>query len=469
MFDTDLSATPGGDGLDGYVPFEGYGLGSESAIESPPLPPDASLDAGAAPAEEQIPDPAAQANPQDAQPSTQTSEQLQAGQGAQGAEPQKEAANQQPGQPDSDPELSAEDNALVNSQPEADRPALKSKLKAASFEGHFTSDKPKAEVADYLETRFPEHYRDFEQTIVARALARTDFNAELFKRDPEGYGAHAMDVYNGAREFFQSQVLKDLTGREDLTPEQAKAALTGEGGLPGAQSLTDEEMAEVRDLWPEIAAKLEAAKAAPPAPDKQEGEQNEQPNFKPEELIERYETQKKAVDDNFEHGISPVVSFVERKVDELIGKAPTEQEFKDNPLAATARAIKRQLFLSGDGGALSSFRNDFGKWGNKRDLEGRNFDQSLKRLGDFAKDGDRDKAASAANELLPFAEVYIEDRLRHPIFKHVDDIIGLVLAGSNPKTPNENFTQGSFNAGSQPQQKKSPEQAFHDLAFEEVD
>lgn len=418
-----------------------YGLDTESA--SPPLPTaDPAPDAGAA-AQEPAP-----VESKDVDSSATGDASTAGDQTLSAPDPKVEATDAQ-GKPtdEADPELTEEQNKLANSLPEAERAVLKQTIKAAKFEDHFTHpNKDKAEVAEYLEKRFPSDYQQFVPTVAVRAIQKdvTGFLKSTFEKDEEAYGQMMLAGFKADPAYF----LKQATGR-DVTPEQLTAALDRElNGIPGAGELTDEMVEDIREFVPEAAEVLDAArKRASEQPAAKPSEPVEEKEaIAPEKVIEQYKADRQAWSQTWDAGIAPVQTFVEKKLNDRLGQPPTDQERTLAPLVATLKDIKRSLFLKGQGDALPEFETGLGKWGEHRKL-GKNgekdFDAALARINGYVEKKETEGAALAAGELIPFADLYFDERLTHPIFQQLDQLIEIAKQQANPPVHKENIIPGS--------------------------
>lgn len=425
-------------GIPDYLQF---GVSDESA--SPPLPTaDTAPEADAAAVEPQQ-DPAPDAVKDEAKPPvepdpTQGAQALPEQGGATGGEGVKAV--------EADPELSADENQLIQSQPEAERAILAGKMKAASFMGNFLNDnKPAEEIREHLEQKSPSRYGALELSVVEKVAAEPERLERIFKANPNAYSAFAQAAFKSDPDFF----IRQGTGQQDLTFEQVKAALASpNAGIPGAAELTDEEMEDIgygsESAQAKLQAAREAAKNAPPAeakpattPDaKAEPEKEGEKPLTREKVLEEYQAQTETHRSTFEHGITPIGNYLEKRLNDICPE-PTDKEWETAPEVAAAKELKREVLLSGAGRKLPNFTEGFKKWGEHRKLGAkgeRDFDQAMSRLNTFASKGEKDGAQLAGSELIPFADAYLNERAQDAIIKALDRIIGIVDAQAN-RTP----------------------------------
>lgn len=187
---------------------------------------------------------------------------------------------------------------------------------------------------------------------------------------------------------------------------------------------------DIQTFVPEAAELLKAAKEnaakQPPAPAVEKGPEP----LKPEVIVERYNKLVEDEEANFNHGIAPVVSYVQSKHAEKFGKTATPEEWKATPEVALLKDLKHHVLEHGFGD-LPSFREGFAKWGDKREMKGKEFTPTLQRVGKFATAGDKVKAAEAGKELISFADAYDDERAAHPLISYIDNLIAIAAGAAN--------------------------------------
>jgi len=387
------------------------------------------------------------------------------------ADKQAEAAGE------ADPDLTAEENELVRSRPEAEQGETARKLKAARFEDHYLNpDKPAEDVRSYLEGKSPSRYGELEQAIVARRLADPEtFAADYFRKSPEGYGKLALAVFNGNPAYFA----KALTGRE-VEAQTLKTALDfyerNRDRVPpdDAPDLSPEELAEVEQWTPEIAGKVKAileskadvarqraeveAAKAKPEPEKPAEERQA-------ELLKQQQAIKADQAKAWDAGYSHFESYIGKKAETAAGVLVTPKERELAPQVALLKDLKREILMQGMGEDLPDFERGLYQWAEGRDERTREaYLQSVAAMGRFSEAREPDNVLSAARKLIPHADKYFDERLNHPVFAQLDALIALAVQAANPKSTAEEIVPGS--GGNVSQQKPSdPNAAFYDDAI----
>lgn len=407
-----------------------YGLDAESV--DPPLPTDSTTEVAAVPQESQQ---GVETVAEEDEPAVVVK-----------AQPAQEAGVTET----ADPELSTEENALVQSVSEQERASLVGKLKAASFWGYYKDpNKPAEEVRQHLQDQSQSRYNELELATIAKAVDEPERLGKIFKSSPDLYGKLATIACDSDPDFF----LQRITGKEGATKEQVVAALEG-GTSAVAEAVTDDDLKELRAAdFDEFADKLEAArekaKEAKPETKTDEGGKPEPPN--PVEIVEQFQTREREVGEAFEASIKPVVSYATKKMESTFGPVPTEQEYELAPDVAYLKATRLALFEHGDGKGLPSFRDGLGKWGEHRKIKEREFDSTIRRVGRFSESLEKENGAEAASELIPFADAYFNERAALPVFQAFDRLIALAASGTNPPVPKEHIVTGGV---SQPTSSK---------------
>jgi hypothetical protein len=323
---------------------------------------------------------------------------------------------------------------------------------------------PAETVRAHLEQQSPSRYAELERAALARVAAEPERLERLFNSEGEGRGTFerlANTLCDSDPEYY----LRRITGSNEVSVEQVRAALAGGTGT-NASALTEDEWADLELLNPEIAAKLKSAPAPGAAPDKQAGEQGkaEKPP-EPAEVIRKYQARKKAVDDAFDEGVKPVHSYVEKKTLDRFGAYPEEREFELAEDVARLKQDRLDLFLHGNR-QIPPFADGMAKWAKHRKLDvgGQtlDFDQIVRRLGQFADRGEVENAAEAARELIPFADAYFAVRAALPQFKWYDRQVEAASRSANPPVHAEKVIAGRVSQPSSSAPRSLDEQLVAD-------
>lgn len=404
------------------------------------------------------------------------------------AKPTTEQATEKPTE---DPELAPEENALVNAAAPAEQAELKRKFKAARFEDHYLSpDKPKEEVRQYLETRSPSNYAELEQAVIAHRLADpAAFANSYYQQDPEGYGRLALEIYNGAPEYFVEKIAGKKVAPELVRTavefyEQNKDRLANQ---PAGEELPAELIEQARlFLGDEATDKIIAAtKAGAPADDSKVKElETKLAKYEESQSKEQQEAEaaRKAAEAKAKADAEAVIAqeretvwntasgqietYLETWADDPkdgLGLAVTPQERESAPLVADLKDLKRSVLFDGLGD-LPDFRAGLVAWGKDRP----DFNEKLKRATHFADQREMENAKEAARALLPFVEKYKQERLKAPIFARIDELMKIAAAKSNPKTATETFVPGAAGASSQREPSSDPNKRIDDMLLQDA-
>jgi hypothetical protein len=147
--------------------------------------------------------------------------------------------------------------------------------------------------------------------------------------------------------------------------------------------------------------------------------------------------------------VSTVENFINNYADDTkagLGLKVSAEEQQHAPQVALLKALKRDLLLNGNDGDLPYFEKGLGEWG-KEDKE---FGQILAQALHYSEKLEQPNVDAAAQKLLPYADRYLQERLKHPVFATLDAIIQLVSAQTNPKVTNDAIIPGAP-VNSQPQ------------------
>lgn len=117
-----------------------------------------------------------------------------------------------------------------------------------------------------------------------------------------------------------------------------------------------------------------------------------------------------------------ITAPITTKLEKEFGLEVSAEEREKSPMMAFLKDAKKALVLSGglEGG---DFDNDLYEWGQSRPA----FKDAAKSMVEFTRAGEKENAAAAAKELLPFAETFLtEQRMKSPHVKMIDEIIQIV-------------------------------------------
>jgi len=368
-------------------------------------------------------------------------------------------------------ELTPEEKALIQSRPAAEQPELTRRFKTASFMGHYLDPTfPAENVCQHLEERSPSRYAEIVETIILKQAADpSSFADYLYRLAPQQYGQLALEVFNGDQNFF----IKQLTGK-DLDAAGLKAAAEAynpaaapptNGAAPaGEPAFTKDELDDVRlYLGEDFAKKIEGLKVSTPPDNKEleslrkevadlKGKAPEPPaDPKEQEALQaKQEALRTQRDETWGSVIDTVEDFIGAYADDAktgLGLKVTDEERKLAPEVATLKDIKRDIFINGIGDSFPYYEKGFGEWG----MESNEFKQILAQALHYSEKTEKPNAVAAAQRLLPFADRYNKERLKHPVFQILDTAIHLMAARTNPKTTNDAIIPGApVNSQSQP-------------------
>lgn len=369
-----------------------------------------------------------------------------------GAKPADEVAG--------DPELKPEENALIQSRPEAERPELTRRLKNSRFEDHFKNpEKPRAEVADYLYKQSESQARALQAEMVKRAIADpVAFAKAQYVADPEGYAKFVSTLMAGDRKFF----LEQLTGRDGLTTDQLaerlefydkhKDSVTD----AGTEDFTEEELSEVDDVLPDISGKVKSTVAANAKLQNEltaaraevarltGGTKQEKDNAAQLEQTRIREEQDTIENEAFGTIESHINARLDAPADKGgYGLAITDSERQSAPEVANLKEVLRGLIIKG-GINLPNFENGFGKY-----VEPQAEIVAIgKQLAHFVNQREKPNAIEAAQRLNPHAENYLKERMAHPSIALLQSQLKAAIARVTAPPPvAEQFAPGTAPAG----------------------
>jgi hypothetical protein len=393
------------------------------------------------------------------------------------AEAGKEAA---PGEGTADdPELTPEQNAIINSRPEAERGELRETFKAASFEGHYLNPKQDiAEVAGYLKGRSPSRYAELVRHSISEGLAEPQsFLTDLYNADSETYGRFALSVVDAAPDFFASY----LAGRETTVEELRAGSVAGYDGE--IAELDERAEADLRAFFPAEAdgwiARIKGGGAKAPEqpatatqpprreeatakPDAEQPKADEQPKQEAEQPPAP-DAQAVLVE-NFTKGVEHVETFLHSLLDgaEGMALAVTPEERQKAPEVALFKDFKREALMQGRAASgLPDFETGFAQWAKDNPT----FVQAVTRMTEFAKRGELDNVIRAAEPLKPLAEKYMKERAGHKYILWLDRKIASAAAQASRAPKAEKAVTGRKGGSPTPKAQNSVE-AFFDEALD---
>lgn len=364
-----------------------------------------------------------------------------------------------------DPELSAEENAVVKALPAADQPAAIERFKRAPFMDHYLSEKPIEEIRAHLETRSPSRYAEMTSAVIQTELADpVRFAEKLFTQDDKLFGKVADALFKGDPKYYAGVVARrnNAEGRPEADPEYVQKAvdfydknkdrITDEE----PEVLSPEEIESIGELHPEIAPKLK--KILDAAGDRGKIDPSIQERLDKLKQIEAAEEKKSAttqttaeqlvaaeIDKLYDKAYATVDSFLQNKLDDPkdgLGLKVTDAERIASPDVANLKTLKRTVLLKGFGDDLPDFEDGLGKWGEPKP----EFMEIGKALGKFTAAREEQNAIAKAKGLLPFADKYLNERLEHPFVKWIDAQILAATGRAGAKPPVETFVPGGGQA-----------------------
>jgi chemotaxis protein histidine kinase CheA len=362
-------------------------------------------------------------------------------------------------------QLTAAEEAAIAAVPEAERPAFTARIKGQRFMSDFylNHDKPMVGIREHLREKSPSRYGELETSIIADHLAKpAEFCQNLNTQDRQTYIKLANEIYNGDPKYFAKQV----TGRDNVEPETVQTALdfyernkdriTDDDPL--ATDYDEETWAELEryhpELVPDLKAKLAAAKTASEEnktlkaakPEEADADPNKQRAAEAEALATAARVETEAWD----AGRDTVSDFVEQLAKDPTtgaGIAVTPEERKSSPLVARLKDFKANVLFDGlveDGKQLlPGFQEGLTTWGKERPQ----FKEVIDHMAKFAKAGEKHNVLDVVTRMFPQAKTYYEDRLKHPIFKEIDDLLALVTAQGSAKPRMDPIVTGALPSG----------------------
>lgn len=423
-----------------------------------PLPADASTEVGAdikptaASAEEpkppvvEEPKPAEEKPAIEAKPAAPKPDEVAAAKAAE-AKPEDEVLKAA----DLDPELTPAESDLIKTLPEADRAeAVEKAKKSRYFKDHFRGTRPISEINQHLQELSPSRHAELTSAIIADNLAKPDeFCRSLYEKDPQSYSKLATEVVRGS----PATIIQIATGRA-ATPEEVTTALDFheryKDNIPEAGELTefdDEKKKEWEQYFPDdvplITAQLAAAKKDREELAALKSKEQPQPDEKATEAAKASEAAAQAaivrevnglwdvardtignyvesLATNPQNGAGVYVSPEERKAanadpNSITGRVALLKDLKANILFDGLNSDGKEL--------LPKFEQGFTEWGKEREP----FKDALAHMMKYTEAREKDNVLAGTTKLFPSAKTFYEERLKHPIFSMIDDLITFVV------------------------------------------
>ncbi len=379
---------------------------------------------------------------------------------------------------DADRELSPEENALVESRPEAERAEVRQKLKAAKFEGNYLNPAfPPKEVADYLHTLSPSRAEEVLVEMAGSAIGRDParFGVALFEKYPDQYGHLVVNALHGApdaalrvllrrSDVTVADVLKRLEGAPVVSPSPVGAEQAAAEAAPEFE-VTEDFEEDLRKFFPDEADAMLAKLKAAPTPKAEPAPQPAQPT--PEQAKEAAEAGKTGEGAQaqqqqpahglsapehyatFDKGVAEVEGFITSKLDDPahFGLAVSAEERTQAPEVARYKEMKRDAVLKGnEKEGVPGFEQGFVKWvegvGSERDKA--LFNEVTKNMAHFARRGEEANVLREAGRLKSLADIYLTTaRLKHPYFAWLDTKITEAAASAQRLPHTETVTTGA--------------------------
>jgi hypothetical protein len=379
-----------------------------------------------------------------------------------------EAEEQTEGEAVKAAEEEAKPQEASDSQPEAAKEEAQEEAVSArrSFWDHYLSTEPIGDILDHLQKQSGSRYDEMTQEVAQRLTAEPDrFAKEHFKRDPDGYGRQALAYYDADKNFWREQVLRDNPDIREKVEGESFA-------------LTSELEEDLRYYFPDQADKLiEKLKAG----ESEEGAGRENGTAsavaKDRPVAAQKETQPKEAEKPqaealpqeqvlkvLDAGYREVETYLETKANDPkeLGLAVTKEERAHAPEVADLKDFKR-LVLFDAYGDLPSFERGLYDYAKERELKGVKFMDAFREWKHFAEKGEEENTKGAARKMIPFADHYLAERLKHPLFSRLDRQIAAAIQAANPKQQLETVTPGREVRDSQAR-SLDPETAFFEEA-----
>lgn len=350
-----------------------------------------------------------------------------------------------------DPELTQQENDLVKSLPEAEQPAANSRFKRAHFMDHYLNlDKPASEVVDHLAQRSPSRFAEVQSNILERSFDKPEeMLPGLFERSPETYSKLATAVYKGDPKYFTKQV----TGRDNVTPDQVQTALefydrhkdSVVAGDDALSEIDEAKIAEIAEYFPEEAESLRKQMEMKQRlesenqglKDQLKGkEETADPDAAKKAADAQATAIQKEVDDLWNMGRDTVGDFLVQKAFDPktgVGVYVSPEERTSAPLVALLKDFKASVLFDGivvEGKPLlDNVQKGLTDWGKDR----KDFVDKILHMDRFTQAREKDNVLDVAKGVLPYAETYYNERLKHPIFTLIDQAIALATEkGATP-------------------------------------
>lgn len=306
-----------------------------------------------------------------------------------------------------------------------------------------------------VENKSPMRFNQMTDAVLAK---RNAVSLNLAESDPKQFLG---EVYNRTKDGDRSDTYQNLVDTFiDLDPEYAVHKLKEKGielvkadSTDGSTDLTGSDVENMSDTeideltqsdgfdtlkytHPEDALKLEKIlaetkqlRASKTESEKEKETEAQTAERLKQEEIQAAETQKaqeaetqkvQEIVQTFSNVYqSNVTNYVESKLDGDFGLLVTPQEKETDPTAAFLKEAKKALILSGGLDGSGDFDNDLKQWGDSRPA----FRQAAQSMIEFSRAGEEKNANAAAERIKPFADAFVQERLKMPEIKMIDEIM----------------------------------------------
>lgn len=336
-------------------------------------------------------------------------------------------------------DLSAEAKQLLSQLPKKRHDEVIELIRQAQLsQAYLDANKPAAELAADLKARSAVRYGELQSAIITEAVKAPDqFCAQLTASDPNLYGQLIKHAFQADPQFF----IQALTGKQDVTPEQIARALdfyaetkggtvAGIGNTPAAgasRKLTDEQLAELDEYFPECAPTIRALNEQGDTMARVKELQDKVKEFEAQATGQKpadTAAQTKVFDEIFQSCVDEVESYVDAKYTKQYQLGVTDAERKQAPMVATAKDLKRAILLGGSPVlGIPGFEQGFTGWAKDRP----GFEDALKAVHKYARAGEKENAQGTTRKLNPLVDTYAEERLKIPIVALLDQLIDLAV------------------------------------------
>lgn len=293
----------------------------------------------------------------------------------------------------------------------------------------------------HLQSKSPSQYAAFESAVLNSRLSQpSQFCADLFQRDPQAYATLAMEVYKGDPATFAAAI----AGRPNISADDVKTAVDFwsrnkdriQDDAVELSQLNEEKLAEFERYFPDEAPAMR--KALELAQKAQEAEQNAPGKAEPEKAEAKPDPAadearlavQREVSECFDVARDTVADYVTQRAfdpQKGIGVAVSPEERKSAPLLSRLKDVKWNIFsygLTGSDGKdiLPQFQEGFINWGKDRD----DFKPVFTNAMRYVNAREKNNVKEVMRGMDPVVELYYNERLKHPIFQEIDQLIAMV-------------------------------------------